>query len=73
MPLPSIIITTRCKAHGLRHLHTKNIKAICASVHLGEKSTMGIPDAHYPMLDSAREPFSSSCPKLMMEFLNVGM
>jgi hypothetical protein len=29
----------------------ENIEAIGASVHLGKKSSMSIPDAQYPMLD----------------------
>jgi hypothetical protein len=49
----------------------EDVEAIGTSVHLGEKATMVILDSQASI--STCKPFSSSCPKLMMEFLSVGM
>ena len=51
VPPPVIIIVASCKTHRLRHLHIENIKAIGASVHLGEESPTAIIDAQYFVLD----------------------
>jgi hypothetical protein len=45
VPPPDVVVAAGCKTHGLRHLHVKNVEAVGASVHLGEKATMAIPDA----------------------------
>jgi hypothetical protein len=44
VPPPGVIVAAGCKTHGLRHLHVEDVQAIGASVHLGEKATMAIPD-----------------------------
>ena len=44
VPPLGAVITAGWKTHGLRHLHMKNVEAVGASVHLGEKATMAIPD-----------------------------
>jgi hypothetical protein len=51
VPPPGVVIAAGCKAHGLRHLHMENVEAVGASIHLGEKAMMVIPDPQDPVLD----------------------
>jgi hypothetical protein len=44
VPSPGVVVALSCKTHGLRHLHVEDIEAVGASIHLGEKATMAIPD-----------------------------
>jgi hypothetical protein len=73
VPLLRLIIPTSSKAEGLCYLHVEDIESIGASGYLGKKATMAIPNPHDSVLDLTCEPLSSSCPKLMIEFLNAGM
>ena len=51
VPPPCVIIAAGYKTHMLHHQHMENIKAIGASVQLGEGPVMAILDAQYPVLD----------------------
>jgi hypothetical protein len=73
VPLPRLVVPMSSEEEGLCHLHIKDIELICASSYLSKKVTMAIPNPRTLSLISTREPFSSSCPKLMIEFLNAGM
>jgi hypothetical protein len=74
VPLSCLIVPMSSKAVGLCYLHINDIELIDASGYLGKKATMAIPNPHDSVLDlHMREPLLSSCPRLMIEFLNVGM
>jgi hypothetical protein len=51
VPPPGVVIVVGYKTHRLRHLYMEDVEAVGASVHLGEKATMAIPDALDPVLD----------------------
>jgi hypothetical protein len=57
----------------LCHLHVEDVKPIWSPAYLGKKATRGVHILMTPCSTSTCEPFSSSCPRLMIEFLNVGM
>jgi hypothetical protein len=44
VPPPGVVVAAACKAHELRYLHMDDIEVVGASIHLGEKATMVIPD-----------------------------
>jgi hypothetical protein len=69
VPLPRLIVLTSSKTEALCYLHVEDIESITASDYLGKKAMMTEPT---PLI-STREPLSSSCPRLMIEFINVGM
>jgi hypothetical protein len=73
VPLPRLIVPTSSKTEGLRYLHVEGIESIGTSGYLGKKTMMASQILTTPSLISTREPLSSSCPMLMIEFLNVGM
>jgi hypothetical protein len=73
VPLPCPVILTSSKATRLCHLHVEDVKPIWTPVYLGKKQPEGSQILMTPCSTSTREPFSSSCPKLMTEFLNAGM
>ena len=51
VPLLGVIVVASCMTHGLHHLHVEDIEAVGASIHLGEKAAMAIPDVQDPVLD----------------------
>jgi hypothetical protein len=44
VPPPGVVVAAGCKAHELRYLHMDDVEAVGASIHLGEKAMMVIPD-----------------------------
>jgi hypothetical protein len=73
VPLSRLIVPTSSKLEGLCYLHVEDIESIGASGYLGKKATMAITNPQTPSLISTHESLSSSCPRLMIEFVNVGM
>jgi hypothetical protein len=72
VPLPcrgsgTPLVPTSSKAARLCHLHIEDVKSIWTQRRKGSQILMT------PCSTSTREPFSSSCSKLVIEFLNVGM
>jgi hypothetical protein len=51
VPPLGVIVAVGCKAHELRHLYMEDVEAVGASVHLGEKAMMAIPNPQDPVLD----------------------
>jgi hypothetical protein len=51
VPLPRLVKPTSSKAKGLCNLHIEDIESICASVYLGKKTMMVIPNPHDSILD----------------------
>jgi hypothetical protein len=73
VPLPRLVVPMSSKVEGLCYLHVEDIELIDASGYLGKKAMMVISNPHDSVLISTRELLSSSCPRLMIEFLNAGM
>jgi hypothetical protein len=46
VPLSRLVVPTSSKAEGLCYLHVENIESIGASVYLGKKAAMAIPNPH---------------------------
>jgi hypothetical protein len=51
MPLPRLVVPTSSKAEGLCYLHVEDIESIGASIYLGKKAMMAIPNPHDTVLD----------------------
>jgi hypothetical protein len=51
VPLPCLVIPTSSKAEGLCYLHVEDIESIDASIYLGKKVAMAIPNPHDSVLD----------------------
>jgi hypothetical protein len=51
MPLPCLVVPMSSETEGLCHLHIKDVESICASIYLGKKATMAIPNPHDSVLD----------------------
>jgi hypothetical protein len=73
VPLSRLVVSTSSKAEGLCYLHVEDIESIGASGYLDKKAMIAIPNPHNSILDLHSESLSSSCLRLMIEFLNAGM
>jgi hypothetical protein len=73
VPLPCPVVPTSSKATRLCHLHFEDVKSVWTPAYLARRRREGSQILMTLCSTSTREPFSSSCPKLMIEFLNAGM
>jgi hypothetical protein len=69
----SRLVPTSSKAEGLCYLHVEDIESIAPLVTLARRRRWRFQILMTPSLISTREPLSSSCLRLMIEYLNVGM
>jgi hypothetical protein len=51
VPLSCLVVPMSSKAEGLCYLHLENIESIDASIYLGKKAMMAIPNPHDSVLD----------------------
>jgi hypothetical protein len=73
VPLPCLVVPMSSKAEGLCYLHVEDVESIGALVTLARRRRWRSQILMTPSLISTHELFSSSHPRLMIEFLNVGM